>query len=259
MYITAVIVAYNRLPLLKECIHSLRLQTRKPDAIMVINNSSTDGTGEWLAGETDLVVFTVPNRGGAGGFNEGVKQAYKHNSDWIWMMDDDSIPEPGALHALVTALEVTKEAGDRFGFFGSKVLFTDRTDHLMNIQVQLNKFEGKKDKHFYHEHHIHPVEFSSFVSLLVSKEVVGEVGLPISEFFIWGDDVEYTKRIVNAGYYGALVSNSIVIHKTPVNYSHNVFTDSASNIWKHKYGVRNQLYIRRQRYCLFRRWQSRKS
>lgn len=46
--IAAVVVTYNRLDLLKECINSIRQQTRKLDEIIVVNNSSTDGTLEWL-------------------------------------------------------------------------------------------------------------------------------------------------------------------------------------------------------------------
>ena len=42
---TAIVVTYNRLSLLKECIHGILSQTKKADNIIVINNQSTDGTG----------------------------------------------------------------------------------------------------------------------------------------------------------------------------------------------------------------------
>ena len=43
--VIAVVVTYNRQKLLSECITALRNQTRKPDAILVVNNGSTDDTG----------------------------------------------------------------------------------------------------------------------------------------------------------------------------------------------------------------------
>lgn len=46
--VIAVVVTYNRLALLSECIAALRNQTRPLDGILVINNGSTDGTEAWL-------------------------------------------------------------------------------------------------------------------------------------------------------------------------------------------------------------------
>ena len=63
--------------LLKECIQSLRNQTHKLDEIFIINNSSTDGTLEWLNTQTDLTVITQENSGSAGGQYTGIKTAYE--------------------------------------------------------------------------------------------------------------------------------------------------------------------------------------
>ena len=76
--IATVVVTYNRLELLKDCIESLRNQTRKIDEIFVINNSSTDGTEEWLSRQNDLTTITQPNTGGAGGFYTGTKTDAEH-------------------------------------------------------------------------------------------------------------------------------------------------------------------------------------
>jgi len=64
--IAAVVVTYNRLTLLKKCIASIKKQTRKIDKIIVINNGSTDQTGDWLKKEKGLTVITQGNLGGAG-------------------------------------------------------------------------------------------------------------------------------------------------------------------------------------------------
>jgi GT2 family glycosyltransferase len=83
------------------------------------------------------------------------------------------------------------------------------------------------------------------VSVLISREAVNKCGLPIKEFFIWNDDVEYTQRIVKHNLVGGLVEKSVVVHKTPVNYKSDLFADSKANLWKYSYGMRNRLYIRR--------------
>ena len=55
----AIVVTYNRVNLLKECITALRNQTHKPDAILVINNGSTDDTAQWLQTQKDLLVINL--------------------------------------------------------------------------------------------------------------------------------------------------------------------------------------------------------
>ena len=101
--IIAVVVTHNRLELLKKVIDNLKNQTYKIDAIVVINNASTDGTEEWLKSQSDLEYVTQGNLGGAGGFNTGLQYAYKHNYEWIWFMDDDVLPQANCLEELMHA------------------------------------------------------------------------------------------------------------------------------------------------------------
>ncbi|MBI1933772.1 MAG: glycosyltransferase [Ignavibacteriales bacterium] len=74
--ICAVVVTYNRLKLLQECIEALKNQTIKLDEIIVVNNNSKDGTTEWLDKQKDLTNIHQENLGGAGGFQNGMKEAY---------------------------------------------------------------------------------------------------------------------------------------------------------------------------------------
>nr|MCR5545643.1 glycosyltransferase [Lachnospiraceae bacterium] len=80
MEITAVVVTYNRLELLKENIEALRHQSVPDLSILVVNNASTDGTKEYLdevANNQIGVLHLEENMGGAGGFYYGMKKAYK--------------------------------------------------------------------------------------------------------------------------------------------------------------------------------------
>ena len=113
--VTAVVVTWNRKALLLECLECLRRQTAKAD-ILVVDNASTDGTGEALrpmieAGEI-AYVNTGKNLGGAGGFQFGVKAAVEAGCDYVWIMDDDSMPTPTALEALLSAARHALERGE---------------------------------------------------------------------------------------------------------------------------------------------------
>ena len=66
--VAVVVVTHNRADLLSGMLDGLAAQTRRPDAVIVVDNASTDHTGEVLAARTDLPlrVITQENLGGAG-------------------------------------------------------------------------------------------------------------------------------------------------------------------------------------------------
>ena len=161
MQITALVVTHNRLSLLQECITGIRLQTIPPISVIVVNNSSTDGTGDWLDSQQDIITVHQPNNGGAWGFYTGIKEAYEMGADWFWVMDDDTIPQPTALEELVKAAEqLNKHEDDKFGFLASKVLWTDGNWHLMNKPLPNRNFCGKKSTEYYHQKGIVPVVYN---------------------------------------------------------------------------------------------------
>lgn len=67
--ISAVMVTYHRLALLKECVAAVRSQWRSPGEIIVVNNGGTDGTEEWLAEQDDSIVVNQGNSAGSGGYH----------------------------------------------------------------------------------------------------------------------------------------------------------------------------------------------
>ena len=92
--VIAVIVTYNRIKLLKECLNAVLSQTYKVHKIVLIDNASTDGTADLFikGGEYDKDVIDYrrmeTNLGGAGGFYEGIRFAEIWNviTSGLWMM-----------------------------------------------------------------------------------------------------------------------------------------------------------------------------
>lgn len=111
--VNAVIVTFNKLNLLKECLDGLLNQKDIQGIdlqIYVVDNDSTDGTREFLMNcESHLeqihTIFNSENIGGAGGFYTGIKAAMKNDVDYLWLMDDDTIPDLTALSCLIQAKE----------------------------------------------------------------------------------------------------------------------------------------------------------
>ena len=237
--VTAVVVTYNRKQLLLECVECLRRQTVPGLSILIVDNASTDGTQAALRPlvESGAVLYenTGENLGGAGGFQFGVRRAMQLGCDCLWLMDDDSMPEPKALEALLAA---AREIGD-FGYLSGKTLWTDGSLCWMNVQrdTRLGNIEDFSAP-------LIPSGAATFVSLLVPACVVRDVGLPIGEFFIWADDLEYTRRISRL-YPCYVVTASVTVHKCQTNNGGNIATDQPERIERYRYAYRNEVYLYR--------------
>ena len=177
--ICAVVVTHNRLRLLQECIGALRLQTKKLDEIIVVNNDSQDGTEEWLNVQEDLVVIHQENLGGAGGFHSGMKLAFEMDIDWIWCMDDDCLAEAYTLDNLYKSNEV------------SLVLNSVVVSKSNPEQLNFGLFDEKLKQEFttYKEIKNKKIVYSAnfFNGTLFHKTVIETVGLPNPNFFIYGE------------------------------------------------------------------------
>lgn len=241
----AVVVTYNRIGLLKQCLEHLTKQTCPCD-VLVVNNASTDGTGEWLAsvtqGRTDIRTQTLPaNIGGAGGFNYGIRWAVEAGYDRLWLMDDDCIPHEDALEKLAEADEILD---GNYGWLSSVALWTDGTECKMNRQ--------KLKKSYYEyspllQYGLIQAEQATFVSLYIKRETVLRFGLPIKAFFIWGDDIEFTRRIaVRGGVPSFVAGQSQVIHAMSQNSGSSIATDAPERISRYHYAFRNENYLYRQ-------------
>lgn len=241
--VAAVVVTYNRKELLIQNIDSLLNQSQNDVLdILIIDNASTDGTvyalREYIEKKLLSYFNTGLNLGGAGGFNYGIKIACNRGYDYIWIMDDDTIPKEDALEKLLEANSLIKE----YGFLSSNVLWKDNTICLMNRQKYFNTTVIPDN---YSEKYI-PVTQASFVSLFLTRKVIKKIGLPIKEFFIWGDDVEFTRRISIIHKIPCyMVKNSVVNHYMSTNKGSNIAIDIPERIGRYRFAYRNEFYTYR--------------
>ena len=208
--IAAVVPTHNRLAMLKDCITAMRGQSRKLDEIIVVNNGCTDGTGEWLASQSDLTVVKQDNLGSAGGFYAGLKLAYQNGHDWVWCADDDSSAAPQALEFLTRCPYFEKE---NTGFLASLVLWTDGSVHSMNV---MNPVFVKEWIGTILDERCFGVSSAAWAGMMVSRAAIAKVGYPIREFFAWSDDSEYSTRI-SEQFRCYAVLDSKLIHRTKEN------------------------------------------
>ncbi len=232
--VIAVVVTYNRLALLSECITALRNQTRPLDAILVINNGSTDGTEAWLQSQEDVICHTQKNTGGAGGFSTAIQMGYQKGYEWIWCMDDDGAPKEDALEHLLAA-----EQKELTLLNCAVIDKTDKRSFVWNTggyktidEVPGNIIEGIG----------HP-----FNGTFINRRIIERVGVPKAHFFLWGDETEYYYRIVKRNNIPvATVTNSIHYHPATafsLKKDWNYIAD-----WKMYYYIRNRFHIHKTKF-----------
>lgn len=237
--IAAVVVTYNRKELLAQCVACLQGQEGAACEIWVIDNASTDGTGEMIRGmNAPGLVYknTGANLGGAGGFYWGINEAVRDGCDELWLMDDDTLPQPGALAAFLRADAALQ---GRYGWLSSRALTPEGGDQPMNRQRKtpyrdIDGFDGERI----------PAVMASFVSLFLRADTVRRYGLPIKEFFIWSDDWEYTRRISRREPCYT-VPGSRVVHAMKNSTVVNIAADTPARLPRYRYFYRNDVVLYR--------------
>jgi rhamnopyranosyl-N-acetylglucosaminyl-diphospho-decaprenol beta-1,3/1,4-galactofuranosyltransferase len=243
--IIAVTVSFNRLALVQRLVARLR-ETPGVSEIMVVDNASTDGTGEWLleAAAADGVPLTPlllgDNRGGAGGFYAGLAAAIERGADLAWLMDDDGVPEPDCLKVLLE---------HDYDFWGPAVLAEQDPSRLcfpIRLPGRSTVVHRMAEVEVAARDGVIPDVVIPFNGVLVTRDLVERIGLPREEFFIWGDDVEYLWRARKAGARTATVVAARYLHPatddlgTPMAFGRTTYNHTPSDL-KHYCMARNNL------------------
>ena len=103
MDVTIVIPVFNQLHFTRQCLESLNATGCDDSMIIVVNNSSTDGTAEFLAARPKLrVIHNSENRACAAAWNQGFEAC---KTKWIMFLNNDTVLSRGWLESLVAFAE----------------------------------------------------------------------------------------------------------------------------------------------------------
>src|SRR5881397_242927 len=117
--VSVVVVNWNGIRYLAECLESLRRQAYPSRELIVVDNASTDGSREWLrASGAFRLVELERNTGFAGGVNAGI---HVSRGEFIALLNSDAVAAEDWLDMLVEPM-----SDPAVGMVASKILFYDR-------------------------------------------------------------------------------------------------------------------------------------
>lgn len=244
--VAVVVVTYNRADLLERMLAGLAALDPAPDAVIVVDNASSDHTPDVLAAAADLlpgleVLRTEDNLGGAGGFHHGVREAYARGFDRIWLMDDDVVPATDCLAVLLaqdpdhsdclmavredTAGRLVEKAATRFDL-RNPLAIRPKTGMVETTYGERGRMPALVE-----------IENVAFEGFMVRRRVIEAIGLPDPSYFIFYDDVDFAVRARRAGFRIWAVRDAVLVRQLDFDQQHDL------SGWKGYYMYRNLFVV----------------
>lgn len=264
MQLSVIIVNYNVKYFLEQCLHSVQKACAGINSeIIVADNNSTDGSKAYLEANFPAVKFiwNSDNIGFAKANNLALEKA---TGNFILFLNPDTILAEDSIDKCIHFSELNKTAGaigirmvDGSGNFlkESKRAFPSPLTSLFKLSGLAKLFPRSKTFARYHLGHLpenenHEVDVLAGAFMMMSKKVLDQVGNFDERFFMYGEDVDLSYRVQEAGYRNYYFAESTIIHfkgestkRGSLNYVRLFYKAMSLFVKKHYSGSKAGLFI----------------
>ncbi|HUV48552.1 MAG TPA: glycosyltransferase family 2 protein, partial [Actinomycetes bacterium] len=220
--VVAVMVAHDGADFLPRSLAALEALDPAPDTVVAVDTGSADTTAELLADSSavDLVVTLPADTGFAEAVHAGIEAAPTVSaaddgtSQWLWVLHDDSAPDPSALGVLL------RNAFDQpsVSVWGPKVLGWDEPRRLLEAGVSISRSgrrhtglePGEQDQGQYHGQRDALAVGSA--GMLVRRDVWDDLGGLDRSMRFFRDDIDFGWRANLAGHRVAVATDAVLHH-----------------------------------------------
>lgn len=213
-----ILLNYGKVEETLSCLGSLKLLNYPDFKVIVVDNASPDDSFEVLRsvkgksenGLSEYLPFDLlasPHNGGySAGNNLGIHHALQEGCEMIWLLNNDTQPDPDALTHLVVQAIKTK------GLVGSVCRYPDGTYQRVGTRLKwlTGSIKGYPETSLKDEM---AVDNLTGASLLIPKTVIDQIGLLPEPYFLYFEDGEYSLRAQKAGFQTTVSIQSVVYHK----------------------------------------------
>lgn len=239
MKLSVIIVNYNVEHFLEQCLNSVRQASRLVNTeVIVVDNNSVDGSLAMMEKKFPDVTLIAnkDNRGFSKANNQGIVIA---KGEYILLLNPDTVVEADTFKKVVDFMDAHPDAGGLGVKMvdGKGVFLPESKRGLPTPAASFYKMFGvsslfPKSKRFasYHQGHlpmeeVNEIEILSGAFMFMRKEALDKSGLLDEDFFMYGEDIDLSYRIIKAGYKNYYFPDTTIIHykgestkKDSVNY-----------------------------------------
>ncbi len=200
-----------------DCLKSLQKINYKNYEVIVVDNGSDDGFVSIAKKQFPYVklIESKKNLGFAQGNNVGAELALKNGSDYVLLLNNDTVVDRNFLKELVNTAESDKTTGitgpkmyyfdspKKIWFAGGKLdIKRGLFDHIGYKELDSDRFSKQKE-----------VDYMTGCTMLIKKEVIKNLGLFDPVYFAYVEDIDFCLRTRKAGYNIMFVPEAKIWHK----------------------------------------------
>ncbi|HQT91544.1 MAG TPA: glycosyltransferase family 2 protein [Candidatus Kryptobacter bacterium] len=221
MLLSIILVNYKQAEQTIECVRSLEKSSFHDFRTIIVDNESTPESASKLRSycPNAVVLPCGSNLGFAGGNNVGIRYAVESGSDFILLLNNDTIVHENLLATLVDTIQ----SRETIGVVGAKIYYEDRRDLLwfagghLSIDKALATHRGiqKEDNGAFDT--LQETDFVTGCCLMTKREVIEHIGMLDTGFFLYYEDSDFCTRAKDAGYSVIYQPKAVLYHK--VSYS----------------------------------------
>lgn len=208
--------------------------------IVVVDNHSSEVSPDKIeqACPDSVLIRNSENLGYAGGNNAGIRYALESGADYVFILNNDAVPEKDMIGKLVSAYAANAKAG----IAAPKVLLHNAPDSINSLGTDMNwlylrPFVSQfRKKDIYHRGEILKPKILLGCALFLSRKVIEDIGFLDERFFLIHEDADWCLRSLKAGYENIVVTDAVVYHKLSL-------TLGKYPLMSYYYSIRNFLYM----------------
>ncbi len=251
--VAVILINWNSYDLTRDTLNSMQKVTYMDLDVIVVDNGSTDGSGDRLEAEfpETIMIKSSSNTGFTGGNNLGFQYALAQGYTYVMMMNNDVEVESDFLEPLVYALDENKG----LGAVQPLIYFHHDKEVIWNAGSVRNSWTGETitldynvrdsglERRWIRKH----VDWLTGCALMVRTDILKEIGLLKEEFFIYYEDVDLSFRISKAGFDLGYEPSSVIYHIAGMSHKSNEKgPEGFLNPKVHYLNARNRLWILKQ-------------
>jgi len=211
-----VILNWNGYEDFKECIKSLQKEAYKNFQIVLVDNGSEINEAELLENDFPAIksIRIEENLGFSGGNNIGIKYSLGQSTDFILLLNNDTIVETNFLEPLVEKMLQDNQVG----IVAPQINYYSARNRVWSAGGKIRKIRASGFADFdkiesYLSSNERQVDFVSGCCMLVRREVFEKIGLFDENYFLYVEDTDFCHRVTEAGYKIYVTPKSKIYHK----------------------------------------------